>query len=115
MPWLTLLSNVSAFVYITADVVVLFYVLPAYRQTRQRAFVLIGFACLMGIFDTLCDHTIGRYRMATEDRVVYQTLRQFTHYATVFLETFGIVLLTQSYLRRFLTEPPSLPVDDLPR
>ncbi len=115
MPWLTFLSDVSMVLYMTADVVILFYVLPAYRQTRQRTFVLIGFACLIGIFDTFCDGTIGRYRMAAADRVIYQTLRRFTHIAALFLETFGIVLLTQSYLRRCLTEPPSLPADGLPR
>ena len=115
MTWLTFLSNTSALVTITANVIVIFYVFPAFKQTKRRALVLLGSACLLGIFDTLCDHTIGSNRMAHDDYVIYRTLRWFAHLVATGLETTGIVLLTQSYLRSFQPEPPSLPEEKFPR
>ena len=112
MSLLTFLSNTDAVIHITADVVVIFYVFPAFRQTGQRAFVLIGSACLLGMFNTVCDHTIGRYPMASTDYLLYRTLRHLTYYVTVIFDTIGIVLLVQSYLRHFQAKPPGLPVDE---
>jgi hypothetical protein len=56
MPALTFLSFI---VFISANVAIIFNVIPAFKRTQNRAFMLMGFASLLGVFDTLCDHTIA--------------------------------------------------------
>ncbi len=109
MTWLTFFFHTSAVVYITANVVVLYYVFPAFQLTKHRAFVLIGSACLLGIFDTIYDHTVGMQPMPHADYVITRTLRHFTNFAATGLDVAGVVWLTQSFLRRFSAEPPPLP------
>lgn len=115
MTWLAFLSNASAVLHITADVIIIYYVFPAFRQTGQRAFLLIGVACMVGAFDTVCDHTIAYYPMGPDERLIYRTLRTLTYFLAVVLDAIGSVLLVQSYLRLLQTKPLLPPDGNLPR
>jgi hypothetical protein len=92
------LSYTSYAVTVVADIIGLAVVWPAYKRTRNRAFLLIAAACALGIFDTVCDHTIGGTHMPHGQFVAYRTLRRFTYYADVILIVSGVVLLTRAYL-----------------
>ena len=107
MTWLRLLSNLSAVVQITGNVIVMFYVFPAYRRTSHRAFLLIWLACLLGVFATICDHTIGLESMEPTQYLAYRTLRRITHFVDVGLDVVGVVWLTQSYLQRVTPLTPA--------
>ena len=111
MTWLIFLFHTSAVVHITANIIVMFYVFRAFRRTKHRAFLLIWFACLLGTFDTVYDHTIGLESMQHTQYVAFRTLRYFTYFAVVGLDATGIVWLTQSLLQRFPTPPPAPPPD----
>lgn len=99
MAWLTFLFHTSLVVQVTANLVVLSYVLPAFKRTRHRAFLLISVAFMIGTFDTVCDHTIGLDSMPHAQYVVYRTLRRLTYFSTIVLGAMGLVLLTRSYLQ----------------
>ena len=109
MTWLTFLFHTSAVVQITANIIVMFYVFPAFRRTKHRAFLLIWCACLLGTFDTVCDHTIGLEAMQHTQYVAFRTLRRLTYFTSVGLDAAGIVWLTQSFLQRFSIPSPNSP------
>ena len=104
MTWLQFLFRLSLLVSVAIDVIVLCHVVPAFRQTRNRAFLLIAIACILGIVDTVCDHTIGLKEMTGSEYTVCRTLRRFSYFADCILWGTGIVLLTRTFLNR---PPPS--------
>jgi len=109
MTWLEFLTNLSGIAQVTGNVIVLYYVLPAYRRTKHGAFILLGFAFMIATFDTVSDFTIGRDLMNPSSHLIYRTARRFSHLAVVGLETAAVVWLTQAYLRRFASLPPVVP------
>jgi hypothetical protein len=86
---------------ITANVVVLFYTIPAFKRTGNRAFLWLGFAALLGTFDTVCDYTIGLdlHRKAHSDYLTYRALRKLTYCADCAFGATGIVLLARAAVR----------------
>jgi hypothetical protein len=100
--WLRFLFHVSYAVTVIADITVLFFVWPAYKRTRQRAFLFLALAFAVGVFDTICDHTIGLIRMGHTDLIAYRTLRNVAHYGVIIFGAVGVILLTRLYLARLL-------------
>jgi hypothetical protein len=96
--WLKILFYTSYAVTVIANVTVLFTVWPAYQRTRNRAFLYLAAALALGIFDTICDHTLGQADMAPVYYIPYRTVRRFAYFADVILLATGLTLLTRSYL-----------------
>jgi hypothetical protein len=44
--------DVSLVVFVSCNVVVLYYVLPAYEQTKNRGFMWLTFSSLLSIFNS---------------------------------------------------------------
>jgi hypothetical protein len=105
MPALTFLSFVVA---VSANVAVIFNFIPAFRRTKNRAFVLIGFAALLGEFDTVCDHTIAIDMRGNPAYATYRIARRFTFMAGCVLGTAGVILLARA-AGTFPKTNPSLP------
>jgi protein-S-isoprenylcysteine O-methyltransferase Ste14 len=96
--WLKILFYTSYAITVIADVTVLFAVWPAYKRTRHRAFLYIAAALVLGIFDTVCDHTLGQSDMSPAQYIPYRTIRRFAYFADIILWATGLILLTRSYL-----------------
>jgi hypothetical protein len=96
--WLSILYYISYAVTVVADIACLTVVWPAFKRTRHRAFLLLAAGSALGIFDTICDHTLGTIEMPRGQYVAFRTLRRFTYYADVILIVTGIILLTRAYL-----------------
>jgi hypothetical protein len=111
MTWLNFLANASWIIQITVNVIVLFCLYPAMKQTKHRAFLLLFFAYLLGTFDTIFDHTIGLAPMPAPEYMVYRTFRRFAYWADMMLGCAGMVLLIRSYLQ-LAPPPPPQSADD---
>src|ERR1700731_1137891 len=98
MSWLTFLFDFSYVVVVVVGVTVLFCVLPAYKRTRNRAFLYLTFAYMLAIFCAVSDHTIGLWHMSHQQWVSYRTLRWFAYFAAAILHAIGLILLSRSYL-----------------
>src|ERR1700728_1360808 len=98
MRFLEILTPLSPLITITANVAILFYTIPAFKRTGNRAFLWLGLAALLGTFDTVCDYTIGFdiIRKAHADYLTYRTLRKLTYFADCALNATGIVLLARA-------------------
>jgi hypothetical protein len=84
-----------------ANVTILFYVVPAFKRTKNRAFLWIACASLLGTFDTVCDYTIGigSYRRGHPEYVTYRTFRKFTYFADCIFAATGVVLLARDAIK----------------
>ena len=100
MAWLRFLNQLSLMLTVGADVLILFYVYPAFQRTRNKAFVLLGIACVLGIIDTVYDHVAVTGRMTDPGYILARTFRRFTYFANVILSTTGTLMLVQSYLSK---------------
>ena len=98
MSWLGFLSYVSLLVTVAVDAVVLCHVYPAFKRTRNKAFVFIAIACALGIIDTVYDHTISLQALTSHDYIFARTFRRFTYFADEILWCIGVVLLVRAYL-----------------
>ena len=100
MAWLRFLNQLSLVISVGTDVLILFYVYPAFQRTRNKAFVLIAIACVLGIIDTVYDHIVVTTGMSNSDYIFARTFRRFTYFANVVLSTPGTIMLVQSYLSK---------------
>src|SRR5262249_10178385 len=66
--------------------------------TGNRAFLFIAIACVLGIVDTVWDHTIALQRMSDHDYIILRTVRRFAYFADCIFWGIGIVLLARPYL-----------------
>jgi hypothetical protein len=98
MTLLPVLVALSPVITITANVTILYYTIPAFKRTKNRAFLWLGFAALLGTFDTVCDYTLAvdLSRKSPSDYVTYRTLRKFTYFADCGFGALGIVLLARA-------------------
>jgi hypothetical protein len=94
MTWTSFVFDVSMVVTIICNVVVFYYVLPAYRRTKNRAFMWLTISSLLGIFGSVMLHTIGRQHLSHNDYIAYYTLRNLTYFIEAILGTVGLVQLT---------------------
>jgi hypothetical protein len=109
--WLWILFYLSYAFTVIGDAIGIAVVWPAFKRTRHRAFLFLAAAFVLGIFDTICDHTIGTIEMAPAQWVAYRTLRRFSYYADIILLVAGVVLLTRSYLA--IAPKETKPVDKI--
>src|ERR1017187_747187 len=98
MSWLRFLSYLSLVISVAVDAVVLCHVYPAYRRTRNKAFVFIVIACALGIIDTVYDHTANLQALSAHDYIVARTFRRFMYFADMICWCIGMVLLVRPYL-----------------
>ena len=98
MEWLRFLFKLSLLISVGVNVIVLCHVFPAFRRTRNRAFLFIAIACVLGIVDTVWDHTVALQRMSDHDYIILRTLRRFAYFADCIFLGIGIVLLARPYL-----------------
>jgi hypothetical protein len=98
---MTLLESLvllSPVVTIAANITVLCFVIPAYKRTKNVAFLLLGCAALLGTFDTVCDHLVvmDSHLRGAPNYTIYRTLRRFTYFATCILGAAGVVMLARN-------------------
>lgn len=96
--WFNIFFYTGYAITVIAGVTALFCVWPAYKQTRHRAFLFLAAAFALGVFDAICDHTLGVMKMAPSEQKVYLIVRDLAYYATSILPAVGVILLTRSYL-----------------
>jgi hypothetical protein len=115
MAWLMFLYNLSLLISVGVDAIVLCHIFPAFRRTRNKAFLFIAIACVLGIVDTVWDHT-GRLQATTDHSyIVLRTIRRFTYFANCIVWCIGVLLLTRSYLAgQFIAPPNSGPTEEPP-
>src|SRR5262249_25750737 len=82
----------------TDDTIVLCHVYPAFRRTRNKAFVFLAIACTIGVIDTVYDHTVSPRTLSDHDYVAARTFRRFTYFVDEVLWCIGVVLLIRPYL-----------------
>ena len=101
MGWLSFLNNLSLLVTVGTDVIILCHVVPAFGRTKNKAFLFLAFACLLGIVDSVYDHTLASRvrRLEYDIYVAISTLRRFAYFVDCIAFTTGIVLLLRPYLR----------------
>jgi hypothetical protein len=98
MNWLVFLSRLSLLITVAADLTVFFHVYPAFRRTGNKGFLLVALACILGIIDTICDHTIGLQHLEGSTYLAYQAVRRLAYFAGTILWATGIVQLTKLFL-----------------
>ena len=98
MAWLNFLTKLSLLVTVAVDATVLCHVFPAFRRTKNTAFLLIAIACVLGIIDTVYDHTANLQGISVSSYIVIRTLRRFAYFADCICWCIGIVLLARPYL-----------------
>jgi len=98
MTWLHFLYSAEGILQISANVVVLYCLYPAYKRTKHSGFLYLGFAYLIGTFDSICDQTIGLAHMVGTEYVVYHTERRLTYMVVVVLSLVGTLSLIRSFL-----------------
>jgi len=89
------LLNLSLLVSVFTDAAVLIHVFPAFLRTKKKAFLILAIACVLGIIETVCDHTIVLH----EPGNTYFVIRRITYMTNSILWTIGVVLLTLPYLK----------------
>ena len=103
MSWLRFLYHLSLVISVAVDAVVLCHAYPAFKRTRNRAFIFIVIACTLGIIDTVYDHTVNLRALGGHDYVVALTFRRFTYFADMICWGIGMVLLVRPYLNTSAT------------
>ena len=98
MTWLNFLYNLSLVITVGVDAIVLCHVFPAFRHTKNRAFLFIAIACVLGIVDTVYDHMVSLRGVSEHEYIVLRTLRRFTYFADNICWGAGVVLLARRYL-----------------
>ncbi len=99
MSWLRFLSFLSLSITVAVDILVLCHVYPAFRRTRNKAFVFLAIACALGVIDTVYDHTVSLQTLSDHDYIIARTFRRFTHFVDEILWCIGVVLLVRPYLK----------------
>jgi hypothetical protein len=97
--WLRFLYQAEGLAWIAVNVTVLFMIYPAYRRTKSLALLLLGWAYLIGAFDSICDDTSGLTRLFGTDYNIYHTFRRFSDIVICILSGTGLILLVRSFLR----------------
>jgi hypothetical protein len=96
----TWLHSTEFVLYVITGVVLLFYHLPAYKRFRTRALMLLVIACVLDIFITVFDHTIGQHGTADpNDWWSYSLCREVAWIVAVILGTVGSLMFLRDYTR----------------
>jgi len=96
----------SALIYIAAEVVVLFYVAPAWRRLRHRFLALIAIASALGLYTTIADYTIGRKPWSDEQYYWYWIGRQAVSAVCMICYASGVYLMVRHLLRAHVERRP---------
>jgi len=98
MAWLDFLYNLSLLITVGADILVLCYVVPAFRRSKNRAFLFIAIACVVGIIDTICDHAVDARSLSESGYIVFRTFLRCGYFTDITFWALGIVSLTRTVL-----------------
>ena len=96
--------QISAAITIVANLIVLRFLIPAYKIDRHKGILLIIFAYMIGTFDTVLDHTVSIKSMHHNQLLWFYFLRKGTYIANVILSTVGIIY-TVRYLIKIRESP----------
>jgi hypothetical protein len=107
------LFSVSLFVTVGVDLVILFHLLAAFQRTKHKAFLILGIACVLGVIDTVWDHTIALQPGAGSGYVLSRAFRRVSYLTDSILWGIGTVWLVRAYLDSVTTAKPTLIHEDL--
>lgn len=96
----------TVLIYVAAEVVVLFYVAPAWRRLRHRFLALIAIASALGLYTTVADYTIGRKPSSEEQYYWYWMIRQAVMGICMICYASGIYLMVRHVLRSHIERRP---------
>ncbi|MGV3531795.1 MAG: hypothetical protein ACO1QR_05445 [Chthoniobacteraceae bacterium] len=92
--------------YVAAEVVVLFYVAPAWRRLRYRFLALIAIASALGLYTIIGDYTIGRGPSSEEQYYWYWMGRQAVSAVCMICYASGVYLMVRHVLRTHVERRP---------
>jgi hypothetical protein len=98
MAFLKFLTDVSLLITVGVDAIVLCHVFPAFRRTKNRAFLCIAIASVLGIVISVYDHTVIPRGASQDAYVLTRILRRFAYFTDCIFWCVGIVMLTRPYL-----------------
>ena len=102
----------SFLIYVAAEVVVLFYVAPAWRRLRHRFLALIAIGSALGLYTIIGDYTIARRPSSEEQYYWYWMGRQAASAVCMICYASGVYLMVRHVLRTHVEKRPVFP--DLP-
>jgi hypothetical protein len=103
------LFDAAETLYFAADIVVLFYVFPAYKRHKRRSLLLLFFASLLSAFVMFYDWTIGMRQLQETDYVILYSLRQVVSIAANILWVTGTLMFLRDFDLARLGRLPVLP------
>jgi len=98
MTWLEFLHKLSLMIGLGVDAVILYYVVPAFRRTRNIAFLFIAIACVVSVIGTVSDCTVDYRGLSESDYILFKTLRYFGYCLDFIFWAIGVVLLVRTAL-----------------
>ncbi len=102
MAILRVLGHLDLVVTITATIVIIYLVFPAYKRTKNKGFLFLGAGAFGSLFNTFIYHTLGNSPLHNPAGYHFA---QYS-YRSLFvvdgvLELIGMVIIIKSYLRLF--------------
>ncbi len=111
-----ILYYLNTVVSVLCNVAVLFYVVPAYQRSKNRAFLLLGASALISLFSIIFHGTIAS-KMSPDAHRIYGVLVQLMYTAASGCYMTAVVLLCRPILAQLSpvtydedkTSPPANP------
>lgn len=91
------LAYLAFLVQVAANVAVVFYVLPIWRQRRLRFFPILGFSAIIGILTTITNWTCARQPMSQADYYWFWCVVQILSIADLVLYAVGVVFMVRHF------------------
>lgn len=103
------MGEAQIYVWLTTNLWLLWYQLPAYRETRRPALLIGSIASIIAVGLNVCDATVGRRGLADQNAWwAYVLGSEFSSAVVAVLGTVSGVLLIQEF-RRLASAAPATP------
>ena len=96
---LHLLYQASAAAAVVIDVIMLIFLVSAYRSVRHKGLMLLIFAYAIWIFDTVFMHMVSYRGMSHNEMFLFECIRKGIVLGGVILFASGVVLIVKSLSR----------------